>query len=65
MTARAPDYGMDSRVTSLHAATIRNDLRTVPSLSIVMDTGDLFGSGGIYSHPNNSGTAWERPPRSS
>ncbi len=58
---QAPDYGMDSRVTSLHAATIRNDLRTVPSLSIVMDTGDLFGSGGIYSHPNNSGTAWERP----
>ena len=58
---QAPDYGMDSRVTSLHAATIRDDLRTVPTLSIVMDAADLFGGSGIYSHPTNSGPAWERP----
>jgi CotH kinase protein/Fn3 associated/Lamin Tail Domain/F5/8 type C domain/Chitobiase/beta-hexosaminidase C-terminal domain len=58
--AQAPDYGMDSRVTSLHNATIRDDLKTVPTFSIVCDANDFFGSGGIYSNPNNSGEAWER-----
>jgi hypothetical protein len=56
----SPDYGMDHRVRSRHNATIRNDLKTVPSLSIVMETDDLFGSKGIYSHSLDSGVAWER-----
>ncbi len=54
------DYGMNSSVVSLHNRTIRNDLKTVPTLSIAMDSDDLFGSRGIYSHPQNSGVSWER-----
>ena len=54
------DYGMNSNVVSLHNRTIRNDLKTVPTLSIAMDSDDLFGSRGIYSHPQNSGVSWER-----
>ena len=54
------DYGMNSNVVSLHNRTIRNDLKTVPTLSIAMGSGDLFGSRGIYSHPQNSGVSWER-----
>lgn len=54
------DYGMNSSVVSLHNGTIQNDLKTVPSLSIVMDTDDMFGSNGIYSHPGSSGVNWER-----
>ncbi len=57
---QAPDYGMDTRVTSLHAATFQNDLTNVPSLSVVCDVNDMFGSSGIYSNPNSSGPAWER-----
>ena len=58
--SQSPDYGMDPRVTSLHGATIRNDLKTVPSISIACETNDLFGPSGIYSNPNSSGAAWER-----
>lgn len=54
------DYGMNSSVVNLHNATIRDDLKTVPSLSVVMDTDDMFGSSGIYSHPQSSGVSWER-----
>lgn len=54
------DYGMDYRVRNRHNATIRNDLKTVPSLSIVMKTDDLFGTNGIYSNPGYSGVSWER-----
>ncbi len=54
------DYGMNSSVVSLHNRTIRNDLKTVPTLSIAMDSDDLFGSRGVYSHPQNSGVSWER-----
>lgn len=56
----SPDYGLNASVTALHAATIKDDLQTVPSLSIVMPNEDLFGSSGIYSHPENSGINWER-----
>ena len=56
----SPDYGMNSSVTSLHAATIEDDLKTVPSLSISMPDEDLFGPNGIYANPLSSGIAWER-----
>lgn len=58
--AQSPDYGMDPRVTSLHNGTIRDDLKTIPTWSIVCDQADLFGGSGIYSNPNGSGEAWER-----
>jgi hypothetical protein len=57
------DYGMDPDVVNdpLYAATIKNDLKTIPTLSIVTDLGNLFGSNGLYSNPSGSGIAWERP----
>jgi hypothetical protein len=57
------DYGMDPDIVtdSLYAATIKNDLKTIPTLSIVTDTTNLFGSTGLYSNPSGSGIAWERP----
>ena len=58
--SQAPDYGMDPRVVTPHNATIRDDLKTVPTLSVVIDCHDIFGSSGIYSNPNSSGPSWER-----
>jgi hypothetical protein len=62
------DYEMDPRVVGpedeyggKYAATIRNDLKAVPSLSIVMDMADLFGTNGIYLNSMQRGDAWERP----
>ncbi|HWB02891.1 MAG TPA: lamin tail domain-containing protein [Verrucomicrobiales bacterium] len=58
--SQAPDYGMNQSVVTLHNATIRNDLKTVPTLSVVTDAAMLFGPSGNYSNPNSSGEAWER-----
>lgn len=73
------DYAVDTRITlndPRYRETIQDDLRSIPSLSIVMDPEDLFGVGpgtlGIYSHPLEKGTTidpetgmverpWERP----
>ncbi len=73
------DYAMDTRITLAdprYRETIRDDLLSIPSISIVMDPDDLFGveSGtlGIYSHPMEKGSwidpttgiverPWERP----
>ena len=56
------DYGIDNNpsVNPQEHPTIREDLKTVPSLSIGMDMDDMFGGSGIYSNPLNSGIAWER-----
>ncbi|MDG2324900.1 MAG: lamin tail domain-containing protein [Akkermansiaceae bacterium] len=56
----SPDYGMNPSVALLHAATIKDDLKTVPSLSLSMPEEDLFGSNGIYANPLSSGINWER-----
>ena len=57
------DYGMDSDVVNnpLYSGTIKDDLKSIPSISIAMKTSDLFGGSGIYTNANNSGVAWERP----
>lgn len=58
------DYGMDTNVVNdpLYRDTIVNDLKTLPSVSIVMNLNDLFGSTtGIYANPNQDGRDWERP----
>jgi hypothetical protein len=63
------DYEMDRKVIGpndnfggRYAATIRDDLRALPALSLVMNITDLFGaSGGIYLNPELHGTAGERP----
>ncbi|MGI9241708.1 MAG: CotH kinase family protein, partial [Verrucomicrobiales bacterium] len=59
---QSPDYGLDPRVTDdpAHRQTIKDDLKSIPSLSIVMSSEDMFGSRGIYSHPGNRGAGWER-----
>ncbi|MCA9214071.1 MAG: lamin tail domain-containing protein [Planctomycetales bacterium] len=62
------DYEMDrdvigprDRFGGKYAATVRDDLLSVPSISIVMNRSDLFGETGIYSNPNGRGEDWERP----
>jgi hypothetical protein len=63
------DYGLDPRVVGpagsdayggKYAASIKSDLQSLPTLSIVMDMADLFGPQGIYSNPELRGSAWER-----
>ena len=72
----SPDYGMDPDVignfddagNSLggdlfggqYASTIQSDLLAIPTLSIVMDTEELFGPDGIYTLSTNTGVAYER-----
>lgn len=73
----AADYGMDPDVIGtfdvngnplggdkfggLYAATIKNDLKSLPTMSIVMDVSDMFGPNGIYTNSSAGGDAWERP----
>jgi len=47
------DYEMDRVVVSAYGGTIREDLKAVPTVSLVMDVDHWFGpSNGIYSHPD-------------
>ena len=57
------DYGMDPDVVNnvAYRDTIKNDLKTIPTFSIVMKLDDMFGSAGIYSNPRMDGREWERP----
>ncbi|MHB1036931.1 MAG: lamin tail domain-containing protein [Pirellulales bacterium] len=57
------DYEMDPDVVNnaLYKDTIKNDLMSIPTMSIVMNVNDLFGPSGIYSNPTAEGVAWERP----
>lgn len=60
----AADYDMDPKVVNdaRYRNTIKEDLRAIPTLSIVMDINDLFGRRtGIYSNPLGDGITWERP----
>ncbi len=61
----AGDYQMDPDVVGqngndvfggLYAATITDDLRAVPTISLVMDRDDWFGSEGLYVHSSQDGT---------
>jgi len=61
------DYGMDPAIVNdaRYASRIKNDLKSLPSLSLVMDRHDLFDpNSGIYSNTNLNhpgGVEWERP----
>jgi autotransporter-associated beta strand protein len=59
----AADYEMDADVLrTVDPQVFRDALRSIPTMSIVMDTDDLFNpSTGIYVNPGNEGEAWERP----
>jgi len=72
----SPDYGMDPDVIGtfdengnpngddnfggVYAAAIRESLKGGPTLSVVMNTDDMFGPGGIYTNSTQEGVAWER-----
>ncbi|MHC4655539.1 MAG: lamin tail domain-containing protein, partial [Planctomycetota bacterium] len=65
----SPDYGMDPDVIGqngddlfggIYTATIRDDLKSIPTLSILMDVNDMFGTNGIYTNSTSRGLAWER-----
>ncbi|MEE8451635.1 MAG: lamin tail domain-containing protein, partial [Thermoguttaceae bacterium] len=64
-----PDYGLDPDVIGpggedlfdgVYAATIRDDLTAIPTLSLVLDVDEMFGERGIYSRPVARGAGWER-----
>ena len=41
-----PDYAMDAAVVADNAATIRDDLKSIPTVSLVTDLDNWFGTGG-------------------
>jgi hypothetical protein len=57
------DYGMDPMIVDnpAYSATIINDLKSIPAMSLVMEPEDLFGRRGIYTNPGGDGQASERP----
>ena len=58
------DYGMDPEIVTnaLYKDTLKDDLKSIPTFSIVMNLDDMFSAGtGIYANPGNDGPAWERP----
>ncbi len=60
---RIADYAMDQRVVNdaAYRNEIIDDLKSTPSISIVIDNADFFGSNGIYANPTQTGIQWERP----
>jgi len=57
------DYEMNPAITGdpAYAAGLKDDLLSLPTMSLGMDQDDLFGyDTGIYSNPNNQGLGWER-----
>lgn len=62
--ANTVDYGMDPNVVdnAAYSGTIINDLKTIPSYSLVTDLPNLFDPAtGIYANPGGDTIAWERP----
>ncbi|MGE5607782.1 MAG: lamin tail domain-containing protein [Bacillota bacterium] len=55
------DYGMDPEVVDAYGNQLIDGLKAIPSVSLVMDTDDVFGPTGIYANPESTGVAWERP----
>jgi hypothetical protein len=56
------DYEMDPEIVNgLVRQQLNQALKSLPTMSIVMDVEDLFGAKGIYTNWSSSGDAWERP----
>jgi len=51
-----PDYQMDPVVVDAYSSTIKDDMKSVPTLSLVMNIDDWFGSKGIYVNESQDGT---------
>ena len=59
----AADYQMDPKVVtnSAYSGEIIGDLRSIPTMSVVLNPPDLFGAtNGIYTFSEMLGDAWER-----
>jgi len=56
------DYEMDTEVVNdpLYRGRMRESLMSLPTMSIVTETDNLFGGSGIYSNSLSAGVAWER-----
>lgn len=56
-------YAMDPEIVSNPewGASLPDDLRAIPTVSVAMDPEHLFGTNGIYVNPGEEGEAWERP----
>ena len=53
-----PDVAVDDPE---YSATFKDDLKTIPSICIVIDNDDFFGTvNGIYANASQRGIAWER-----
>ncbi|MBN2181077.1 MAG: lamin tail domain-containing protein, partial [Sedimentisphaerales bacterium] len=51
-----PDYEMDPVVVDAYSDTIKDDMKSVPTVSLVMNEDDWFGSKGIYVNESQDGT---------
>ena len=60
--ATEADYTVNTNITASaeYGPTFTNDLLSLPTLSIVMKTAEMFGRDGIYSNPEMVGPDWER-----
>ncbi|MBT6463504.1 MAG: hypothetical protein HOK49_13295 [Opitutae bacterium] len=65
---KVADYEMDPEVigetdifNGTYRQSIKDDLKSLPVMSVVMAPEDLFGNAGIYDHPQADGFAWEKP----
>jgi hypothetical protein len=56
-------YACDSNIVSdpQWSNQIPAALLSLPTLSVAMNTGDMFGTNGLYSNTFGDGDAWERP----
>ena len=58
------NYGVDPEIVNHedYKDTIKDDLRALPTISLVIDPDDLWEfENGLYSNPERKGDAWERP----
>jgi hypothetical protein len=56
------DYAMDPGIVTPRVQEIKDDLKSLPTMSLVMTLDDLFGATqGIYANPNGTTASWERP----
>ena len=58
------DYQVDPDITTnpAYAATFKDDLQTIPTVSVVSSMDNIFGpSNGVYSNSAARGDDWERP----
>ena len=53
--------GPNDKFGGVYAATIEDDLKSLPVMSFAINHVDMFGPDGIYTNFRNQGRQWERP----